>query len=244
MKLTLADPRFLKDSISIIADLVTEAQFKITPDSIELMAMDPASVAMVTFKLLSSSFEEYDVKEEQIIALNLNNMKQVLKRANNCKLSLELADNNLKIVMKGRSTKTFMLPLIEVEDNERKTPSLNFEATIVTDSSVLTEVIDDMDIIGESVSFEVDKGIFRVSSKGDLSKANVDITADEKTKIVADTKFKSKYSLEYLKKMIQGAKLAPQATFQFANDYPLKLEYKVLNKMQLIFILAPRVEND
>ena len=244
MKLTLAEPKLLKDSISIIADLVTEAQFKITPDSMELVAMDPASVAMVTFKLLSSCFEEYDVKEEQIIALNLNNVKQVLRRATNCKITLELMEGNLKFIMKGKNTKTFMLPLIDIEDSEKKVPNLNFEATIVTESSTLTEAIEDVDIVGESVSFEVESNVFRVSSKGDLSKADVEIKSDEKTKIVAENKFKSKYSIEYLKKMIQGSKLAPQVTMQFANDYPLRLEYKVLNKLQLVFILAPRVEND
>ncbi len=244
MKLTLAEPKLLKDSISIIADLVTEAQFKITPDAIELIAMDPASVAMVTFKLLSSSFEEYDVKEEQTIALNLNNVKQVLKRATNCKITLELLEDKLKFIMKGKSTKTFMLPLIEIEESERKMPNLNFEATVVTNSAVLTEAIEDMDIIGESVSLETDKNKFKVSSKGDMSKADVEIDSDDDTKIVSEGKFKSKYSIEYLKKMIQGAKLAPKVSLQFANDYPLKVEYKVLNKMQLVFILAPRVENE
>ena len=244
MKLTLAKPKLLKDSISIIADLVTEAQFKLTPDAIELIAMDPASVAMVTFKLLSSSFEEYDVKEEQTIALNLNNVKQVLKRATNCKITLELLEDKLKFIMKGKTIKTFMLPLIEIEESERKMPNLNFEATVVTDSSVLTEAIEDMDIIGESVSLETDKNKFKVSSKGDMSKADVEIDSDDDTKIVSEGKFKSKYSIEYLKKMIQGAKLAPKVSLQFANDYPLKVEYKVLNKMQLVFILAPRVENE
>lgn len=244
MKLTLAEPKLLKDSISIISDLVTEAQFKITPDSLELVAMDPASVAMVKYKLLSSSFTEYDVKKEQTIALNLNNLKQVLRRASNCSITLELTENNLKVIMKGKSTKNFTLPLIEIDEEEKKTPDLNFEATIVTESSTLTEVIDDMDIVGESVTLEVENNSLKVTSKGDLSKANVEISSDDQTKIVAESKYKSKYSIEYLKKMIQGSKLAPQVTMQFANDYPLKLEYKVLNKLQLVFILAPRVEND
>jgi proliferating cell nuclear antigen len=244
MKLTLAEPKLLKDSISIISDIVTEAQFKITPDCVELVAMDPASVAMVTFKLLSSSFSEYDVKKEDVIGLNLNDLKQVLRRATNCSITLELLEGNIKIIMKGKSTKTFMLPLIELEESERKVPNLNFEATIVTESSVVTEAIEDMDIVGESVSFEVENNKLKVISKGDTSKATVEINSSEQTKIIADAKFKSKYSIEYLKKMIQGAKLSPQATLQFSNDYPLRLEYKVLNRLQMIFILAPRVEND
>ena len=53
MKLTLAETKLLKDTTSIIADLVTEVHFKVTKDGMELIAMDPANVAMVVFKLLS-----------------------------------------------------------------------------------------------------------------------------------------------------------------------------------------------
>ena len=91
MKLTLAEPKYLKDSISIISELVTEGRFKITSDAIELVAMDPANVAMVIFKLLSSTFTEYELKEPVDIAINLNNLKQFLRRAKqNDILTLEL----------------------------------------------------------------------------------------------------------------------------------------------------------
>src|SRR3989338_5508465 len=104
MKLSLADPRFLKDSITIISDLVSEARFKVTPDAIELVAMDPANVAMVLFKLLSSTFVEYDVKKEQILAVNLNDLKQVLKRARpNETLTLETEPGRLKLTLKSNT---------------------------------------------------------------------------------------------------------------------------------------------
>jgi len=47
MKLTLAEPKYLKESIAIISDLVNEAKFKVNKEAIELVAMDPANVAMV-----------------------------------------------------------------------------------------------------------------------------------------------------------------------------------------------------
>ena len=79
MKLTLAEPTYLKESVSIISDLVNEARFKVTGEAIELVAMDPANVAMVIYKLLSSSFIEYNVEKETEFAINLNNFKQILK---------------------------------------------------------------------------------------------------------------------------------------------------------------------
>jgi len=248
MKLTLSDSTYLKDSITVISELVHEARFKLTKEGIELIAMDPANVAMVVYKLLSSAFTEYEIDKETEIAINLANFKQILRRAKaNDILSLELtSDNKLKITLKGKSVRTFSLPLIDIEESEQKVPNLSFPVIINTASHVLNDAIDDADIVAESVTFAAEPDKMMVSAEGDLSKASIDIQADDLTKITSDTKasVKAKYSIEYLKKMIQGAKLADEVSIHFSQDYPLKLEYKVVDKVLLSFILAPRVEND
>src|SRR3989344_5183261 len=153
MRLTLAEPSYLKESISIISDLVNEARFKITPNAIELVAMDPANVAMVVFKLLSSCFVEYDVKKDVELGINLANLKQVLRRASpKDMLTLELdEDNRLKITLKSTTTRTFNLPIIDLEDKDQKVPDLKFAVTVKTASSLLNEAIADVDVVGESV---------------------------------------------------------------------------------------------
>ena len=55
---------------------------------------------------------------------------------------------------------------------------------------------------------------------------------------------KSKYSIEYLKKIVKGGKLSNMAEISFNKDYPLKVEFKEVDKVMMSFILAPRVEND
>ncbi|HLC64807.1 MAG TPA: proliferating cell nuclear antigen (pcna) [Candidatus Nanoarchaeia archaeon] len=247
MKLTLAEPRFLKDSISVISDLVTEARFKITPDAIELVAMDPANVAMVVFRLLSSSFTEYNVPNQIDLAINLANLKQILRRVKpSDMLTLGLADNKLKIELKGNSVRTFSMPLIEVDEKEQRIPELKFPVAIQMPSYVLNDAVEDADIVGESVTFFVEGNKFSVISEGDLSHANIEIKEDDDIKITltgAD-RVRAKYSLEYLKKMTGGSKIADTVTIQFNKDYPLKLEYKTVDRVMLSFILAPRVEND
>ena len=248
MRLTLAEPSYLKESIAIISDLVNEARFKITPNAIELVAMDPANVAMVVFKLLSSSFTEYDVKKDIEIAINLANLKQVLRRASpKDMLTIELdADNRLKIQLKSSTTRTFNLPIIELEEKEQKVPDLKFPVSIKTSSSILNEAIADADVVGESVAFIAEPKKFTLHAEGDLNQAKIEIKEDDETKISMsdDTKIKAKYSIEYLKKMINGSKLSDDVIIQFNKDYPLKLEYKTVDKVMLSFILAPRVEND
>ncbi|MFH1849859.1 MAG: proliferating cell nuclear antigen (pcna) [archaeon] len=246
MKLVLVDSKYFRDSISIISELVNEARFKITADAVELVAMDPANVAMVIFKALSSSFTEFEVKKATELAINMGNLKQILKRAKpNDILTIDMDDENkLRIQMKSNTTRTFSLPIIDLEEKEQKVPELNFGATVSTRSEILNEAIEDADIVAESVTFIAEKGKLNILAEGDLSKARLELADSEDTKIEAAEKVKAKYSIEYLKKMIGGSKLADKVTLSFNNDYPLKLEYKVVDKTVLGFILAPRVEND
>ena len=81
---------------------------------------------------------------------------------------------------------------------------------------------------------------------GKHEERGIEIREDEATKVVtnSDEKVKAKYSIEYLKKMIGGAKLSENVEIRFNNDYPLRLDFKRIDKLALSFILAPRVENE
>ncbi len=244
MKLTLADTKFLKESVNIISELVTEVRFDVKKDAFELVAMDPANVAMVVYRLFSSAFVEYKTSEESI-TINLNDLKQVFRRIKPADtLTLEEKDSKLLVTLKGTSKREFSLPLIDLEEKEQKVPELSFTATITTQSSVLSDAVEDVDIIGESVALVAENDLLKISSSNDLSKADIEVVADEDTKISAEEKTTSKYSIEYLKKMITASKLCDDVTIKFSNNYPLQLEYKLVDKMSLQFILAPRVDND
>ena len=248
MKLVLAEPKYFKESISIISELVSEAKFKVNNDGLELIAMDPANVAMVIFKLLSSCFTEYKVDEEEEIAINLNSLKQILRRIKGDDiLTLETTEESkLKVEMKSNTTRSFSLPTLEIEEKDQKVPDLKFPMMIETNSSILSESVEDVSVVAESVTFLGEKGKLSVKAEGDLSKAFIEIKPDDSTAIKSESedKVKSKYSLEYLKKMIAGSKLSDKVTLSFNTDYPMKLEYKLTDRLLLSFILAPRVDND
>ncbi|MCF7866693.1 proliferating cell nuclear antigen (pcna) [Candidatus Woesearchaeota archaeon] len=247
MKFTLAEPKLLKESIAIISDLVTETKIKATKDMLQIIAMDPANVAMVIFKMPSSTFAEYVIDEDMTIAINMGNLKQILRRVkSNDVLTLEATENKLKIIMKAKNTKTFQLPLIDLEEKDQKIPNLTAKATIEMTSTTFNEAIEDVDIVSESVTFTAIKDKLTIAASGDLTKAEVEINQNEDVKIELETDEpqRSKYSVEYLKKMMQGSKLSETVTLKFSKDYPITITYKELDKLELSFILAPRVDND
>ena len=246
MKLVLAEPRLLKESISIISDLVNEVTFKLDSDKMELVAMDPANVAMILFKILSSAFVEYDIKEKKEIAVNLDKFNQVLKRAKpSDTIVIEVVENKLKLTLRGESTRTFDLSLIDMDESEQKVPDLKFDAKVVMPSVVLTEAIDDMDIVAESVGMTAEQNKFTIQSEGRFNAAKVEVLTDEETNIeIKEDKIGSKYSIEYLKKIVKGSKLADTVSLSFGKEYPLRADYKVMDRLMLSFVLAPRVDND
>lgn len=249
MKLTLSDSKLLTDSISIISELVNEAVFKVDKEKIELIAMDPANVAMVFFKLLSSAFEEYSVEENTEIAVSLESLKQVLRRAKPTDvltLELDKEKNKLKITLKGDSKRSFSISLIDLKEANRRIPNLEFPLKISTTSSVFDEAIEDMSVVAESLSLIASKDSLILEAESSLNHAKVEITNDKDTIIETQAKdpIKSRYSIEYLKKIIKGGKLSQNVSLEFSKDYPLKIQYDVKDKLQLGFVLAPRVSTE
>ncbi|MEK6856821.1 MAG: proliferating cell nuclear antigen (pcna) [Nanoarchaeota archaeon] len=247
MKLTLAEPRLLKDTIAILADLVNDVQFKIGKDKLEIIATDPANVVLVSFKLLSSAFVEYTVEDKEVICVNLDNLNQILRRLKgNDTLTLELDKkrNKLKIDMKGDSQRLFHLSLIDIEEKEQQVPELEFKSKVVMNSKMLEDAIEDVGIVAESVALGLSKDRVTIRGDGNLSNAHVEFLNGDGTEISTEDSVSAKYSIEYLKKLIKGGKLSDKVIMKWNTDYPLKLEYNLMDKLALSFILAPRISED
>ena len=247
MRFTLSDTKYFRDCITIIADLVSEARLKFTNDRLELVAMDPANVAMVIYKLFASTFTSYEYREDSEIGINLSNLKQILRRVGSSdSLDIEVIDNKMNIKILGSSTRTFSIPILDMEERQQKVPELKFPVTIKTSTEIVSNAIDDADIVGESVAFISDSEKLTIASEGELSRVKIEIKGDENTEIKSELEnlAKAKYSIEYLKKMVMGSKISGRVSLSFNTDYPLKLEFVEIDKVYLGFILAPRVEND
>jgi proliferating cell nuclear antigen len=248
MKLSLAEPRLLIDSVGVISELVNDVRFKIDKDSIELVAMDPANVAMVIFRLLSSAFTEYTVEKPVQLSVSLESFKAILKRvkpADVMSLELDSEKNRLKVQLKSDTVRTFHLALIDVEEKEQKIPDLNYPLKVEMASVAFEDAVHDMDVVAESIAFVAEKGKFIVEAESNLNDARAVITEDGETKITGSVNgAKAKYSIEYMKKIIRGGKLAPRVSLQFNKDYPLRVDYLVKDKLSFSVILAPRVSND
>ena len=240
MLVKLENPSLFSKAIEIISDLVTEVRIKVNEFGLSIVAIDPANVAMVGFKLPKSAFSQFE-SDEEVLGVNLDDLKKILKRSNSrSSVNLQKEENTLKIEILERVKRNFTLGLIEIEHEEKDFPSLDFSSKIEMNSSDLIDSIEDCSIVADACSFIIREGKFIIEAKG-INSAFAEFSSDE-VKIEAEN-CKSRYSLEYLSKFIKGAKLSEKASIKFANEHPLRMDFKT-EGIELSFILAPRAETD
>ena len=241
MKLKLDNPKIFSEIIGIISEMVLEVRIKVNNKGLSITAIDPANVAMILFKLPADAFSELEVEKEEILGVSLDNLKAVLRRVKaGSVLVMEKEENMLKIIIQDKIRKEFSLALIDVEGDEKPIPNLNFVSKIEMTSVDFSEAIEDCNVVADSCSFISAPDNFVIQGKGNLNSFKSEFS--DEVNIQAE-EASSKYSLEYLQKMIKGTKLTDKVVLNFGNDYPLKLEFNT-PKVSLSFILAPRVETE
>ncbi|MEM5793324.1 MAG: proliferating cell nuclear antigen (pcna) [Candidatus Aenigmatarchaeota archaeon] len=247
-KAVLSKTDFFKDSISTIGELIDEGVFKVTKNGMELMAADRAMVALVDFKIPATAFDEFKVAGEQSIPVNISNMVSILKRLKSeDKLVLELKGNKLEIVMENSSSRKFTLPLMEISQEELPSvDQLDFKAKVKIKSDVFKSGIEDADIVGDSILLEANSERFNMKAVGDITSTELTLQRGNKNllDLSAAGNITSRYPLEYLKKMIKASKLSDEALIRWSKDYPMRLDFSMIDKVSLGFVLAPRVSED
>ena len=238
----LDNPKLFSDIIGIISELVAEVKIKVTKEGMSIIAIDPANVAMVVFKLPASAFSQLEVEDESL-GINLESFKAVLRRASfSSSLIMKTEENTLKIEIIDKVKREFSLSLIDLDKKDKPVPNLEFSTKVEINSIDFSEAVEDCSIVADSCTFEGNENGFSIYAKGSLNSAKLSYSTDE-VYIETGTLSKSKYSLEYLQKIVRATKIADKTIINFSNDYPLKLDFKT-PVIELSFILAPRVESE
>jgi|SRR3989344_1205469 len=241
MLLKLESPKILSDIVSIISELVTEVRLKVTKEGMSLTAIDPANIAMVYFKVPADLFSQFELEKEEVLGINLESLKSVLRRCGlGSSLTLKREDNLLKLEIQDKIKRAFTLAMIDIESDEKEMPKWEFKSVIKMDAQAFSEVIEDCLIVSDACTFVTSPTNFVVEAHG-LNSARAEFSTDE-VEIYSDNST-ARFSLEYLNKFIKGSKISSRVTISFSDNHPMRIDFPTGNVM-LSFVLAPRVEQD
>ena len=223
-----------------MSELVSEVKLKVNKNGLSAIAVDPATVALVSFRIPAETFMLFESGEEEL-ALKLDEFKQILRRAEaGNSISLEKKDNKLLVSIENEVKRNFTLSLINLDEEERGIPVLDkFSSKVEMSSSIFQKAIEDASIVSDSCLFLTKDNKFIIEAKGDLSSCILEFDLN-KAKFSGDAK--SKYSLEYLQKFIKATKLSDSLKIKYGNDYPARFDFN--GNVEMTFILAPRSEEE
>ncbi len=245
MKAIISEPEVLITSVATAAEIIDEGIFRFGKEGISLTAADRAMVAVIDLSISKDAFEEYEVEEEKEIGLNMTNFLSLLKRARGSdKIGLELFENRLILTIYNGTKRRFTVPLLQITREEiPPIEQLEFKATVALRPEVLEDAIKDASVITDAITFHATKEYFRISAEGDVSQTELELRVGDEGLIDlhVQEESKAKYPLEYLEKILKAAKISDEVTLKFAQDYPMRIDFKYEGKARISMVVAPRV---
>jgi proliferating cell nuclear antigen len=242
----LNDLSLIRESMSSIAELIDETELAISREGIRMIASDRAVVSVVDFFMSRDAFAEYNFEKDERIGINLINFLRILRRAlPNDIMKMKVGDSKLELQLVSDSTRTFVLPIIDVSKQDLPPiDKLDFTTHFEINNEILSSGVEDADLITDSVVFSARSDRVVLTAESDNAKSELELTPGNPglRDLTAPSAARARYSLDYLKKIIKAKKLCEASRISFSTDYPMRISMEVPGRSQLTFILAPRVE--
>jgi len=163
-----------KKIVEAVKELVTEANFQITPAGLGIQAMDSAHVALVALSLMKSGFAIFNAERNAMIGVNLTNLSKILKTTeNNDVITLRQVEDAdvLSVIAEAHDrTKTseYQLKLMEIEADTMSIPEIEYATRISLGSADFAKICRDMSIFGDTVTVQVTRDGIKFSAVSEM----------------------------------------------------------------------------
>jgi len=231
------DVKTLLDVIRTLKEFLTEVRFNLNNDGLKITELDPANVCLIDITLNKYKFIQL-TEEEKVKAYGINTdwLYNALKE--NKKENVEITTQDNKLYLKFDNGINSEVNLIDIEQEKKDIPELEFKTEMTIDSKRLKEILKHFCSNSDSIVFNSLKDSFKIYSDKGLNDSEIKLNLDEV--LINGEEVKSKYSTEYLSKFIKVI-FSDKTILKFNTDSPLIFEQEE-EGLKVIYILAPRVE--
>jgi len=238
------DGSLWKGIVEAISSLVEkECVFVADASGMRFRAMDASRVAMISVEIPASAFDSYTCQGEQRIGVYTDKLREVMRRCGNEKVQLDLDGEGarLRIRMKGKTLRTFSLPLIDVSSEALGEPKIPLKVRATIPSAALMSHVKDAATVGDFLTLRATQDKLEISASGDKGEVSITVTReDDLLTMDLQEESRANYSLQYLEKMT--TLLSENVSLEFATELPMHIEYNMDKGVKLAYWLAPRVE--
>ena len=234
----------LRDALDAVSPLTDEVKFVVSPDGMAMKAVDPANVAMVSLEIQSAAFEYYQATACEL-GIDLGRLSDVLSMADkgeNVQVELDEENHKLKI---GVGSLSYTLSLIDPAAirKEPRIPDVDLPTSVTLDGRVLHKALKAAEKVSDHVVLGISDDTFFMEAKGDIDSLKLKIPATELIGLKPGES-RSLFSLDYCMDFAKSAAKAGEVTIEMGLDYPMRMLFSVNKFIKVIYMLAPRIEQE
>lgn len=240
------DADVLKSLVDATYTLVDEAKIQVSPDGLDLKAVDPAHVAMVDLRLGAEAFDEFKADEVEI-GLDMDKFRDVLNLANKGDtVDVDYDDETATLTVRiGQLTRQMSLvDTASMADPE--VPDLDLAADITLNVGELERGIKASEAVSDHVALIASEDGFEVQAEGDTDSVDLQLPPEMLVDLdVAEGETaRSLFSLDYFTNMVKAAKASDEIRLELGSDYPVKMHFGIAEgDGEVTYLLAPRIES-
>ncbi len=233
----------LRELLEVISAIVNEVKLSVTPEGIDVKAVDTSHVAMLILSLKKTAFEDFSGEPVEI-GVDVEKLKGVLRLAKPgdvIDLAYDAGKGRLVVAVGKLTRHMSVMDVAGISDP--KVPSVNPPCKVVIKTEELRQGIRGSESISDHVTLTLEPDAFIMHSEGENDKVDLKISKDALTHLEAKEVAKSMYPLDFFSSMVKALTSADEVTMSIGNAYPLKLEFGFAGgNGDGRFLLAPRVE--
>jgi len=246
-KLHFKDATIWRNMIASVEKILDEGVFAATPDGISLRALDTSHVVMIDIFYPREAFIEYEVEGERVdVGVSFSVLSKILRRAGkNDELVLGVEGNNLLVEFRGRGSRLFKVPLINLVYEKLPEPRIAFTVKAKMLGSIFRDTINVVKLVADSITFKAfeDKRLL-IQGEGDIASTEIELSLEAQTllEMEVESPDSAKYSVEYFTYMTSASRVADIITIQYAEEAPIKVDLEYTGGGRLTFYVSPRAE--
>ena len=240
-------------------NMMNDINIHFTEEKMYIQGMDNSHACLVEINILAQWFDSYNILISQRIGLNCELLFKIigcLQEGQEINMSMDDQGDTMQIELVGENTitKVFELSLIDIDTQNLIIPDKEYEADIEMSSEKFREIMHQLSIFSDSVTFSCNEENIQLIAKGDLGKMTAKIKEDDiiAYAIEEETQLTPTYGLSYVDKISAFSKVHPSVQIHCSANYPMKINYPLdeedeaisdENSSYIRFFLAPKIED-
>lgn len=232
----------LKNYVKIARLLTDTAKLSITPDGIEIKAIDKAMVSLVNIHLKKSAFDTYKATTFEL-GLDLDRIKKIADLAKpNEMVDLKFISkmNQLVVAMDELKIRMGIVDFRDIPTIKPTTMQKSGKAIFKLDK-MKRGIIASNDIT-DSIFLGINRNKLELRAEKDVNAVQLRLKKSETCELDSEIYHENQYSCSYLNDIIHCLENESQIQLRFGEDTPLKIDYDFPDDSHMMYILCPRIE--